>query len=95
MAQSDSAQATETARRLAQEKGWEMPGVTEPVTALTFYPLAGSMTLPAGALFSLAGANFRPLALGTSLAAMTIILSEDDLPRAGKCAARSLRLAPG
>ena len=64
MAQSDSAQATETARRLAQEKGWEMPGVTEPVTALTFYPLAGSMTLPAGALFSPGGSQFSSLGPG-------------------------------
>lgn len=79
LAQRDSPQAKEVACRLAQKQGWEAPQIEEPVIALTLYPLAGSMTLPAEALACLSGARLRPLALGTSLAAMTIVLPEGEL----------------
>jgi len=80
---------------LAKEEGWPVPQVTEPVIALTFYPLAGGMTLPAEALACLTGAGLRPLAVGTSLAAMTLILPEKMLPAAVRALGRRFDLPPG
>ena len=69
--------------------------ISEPVIALTFYPLAGGMTLPAEALACLAGAGLSPLALGTSLAAMTVILPEEMLPAAVEALGSRFDLPPG
>lgn len=80
---------------LAQAEGWPAPRVIEPVIALTFYPLAGGMTMPAEALACLAGAGLRPLALGTSLAAMTVILPEEMLPAAVQALGERFDLPPG
>ncbi len=91
--QSPRAQAL--ADELARQGGWAAPRITEPVIALTFYPLAGGMTLPAEALACLAGAGLRPLALGTSLAAMTVILPEEKLSPAVEALGRRFELPEG
>ncbi|MCF8040689.1 MAG: hypothetical protein K9K65_01435 [Desulfarculaceae bacterium] len=88
-------QAQALAAELAQDHGWEPPLISEPVIALTFYPLAGGMTLPAEALACLAGAGLHPLALGTSLAAMTVILPEEMLPAAVQALGSRFDLPPG
>ncbi|MCB2192633.1 MAG: hypothetical protein KQI62_13765 [Deltaproteobacteria bacterium] len=90
-----SPQAQALAEELAQANGWHSPVVNEPVIALTFYPLAGGITLPAEALACLAGAGLSPLALGTSLAAMTVILPQDKLSAAVRALGERFDLPPG
>ena len=90
-----SPQALALAQELAEAQDWERPLISEPVVALTFYPLAGGMTLPAEALACLAGAGLHPLALGTSLAAMTVILPEEMLPAAVLALGSRFDLPPG
>lgn len=80
---------------LARGEGWPALQVVEPVIALTFYPLAGGMTLPAEALACLTGAGLHPLAVGTSLAAMTLILPEKMLSAAARALGRRFELPPG
>lgn len=88
-------QAEAMAADLAREQSWSTLEVTEPVAALTLYPLAGGMGLPAQALACLARAGLRPLALGTSLATMTVILPEGVLPPTVEALRRCFELPPG
>ncbi|WP_338605851.1 hypothetical protein [Desulfoferula mesophila] len=91
----NSPQALALAQELAQAHGWPTPRVREPVIALTFYPLAAGMALPAQALACLATVGLKPLALGTSLAAMTVILPEDQLAAAVEALGSRFDLPPG
>jgi hypothetical protein len=90
-----SPQALALAQKLAQAHGWPPPQMREPVIALTFYPLAAGMTLPAQALACLATVGLKPMALGTSLAAMTVILPEDQLAAAVEALGSRFDLPPG
>lgn len=78
----DSLRAAELARRMARERGWPAPVLNEPAAALILYPLAGGLALPVEAVAVLAASGLSPLALGTSPAALTLILADDCLPRA-------------
>jgi hypothetical protein len=95
LARDESRQAKDAARRLALDKGWPPPLLIEPVSALVLYPLSGGLDLPAEALTTLAGAGLAPAAMGTSPAALTLILAEDDLPRAVRALGASFGLPPG
>lgn len=87
-------EAEDMAAAMSRWWGWPPPEVTEPVAALTFYPLSGSLALPAQALACLAEAGLRPLALGTSLAAVTLILPEAALPLAVEAFGARFELPP-
>ena len=95
LSRKDNPQAEQIAWGLSQKHGWQAPQTHEPVIALTFYPLAGCMTLPAEVLACLARAKLLPLALGTSPAAVTMILPEGNLPSAVKILRQRLDLPPG
>jgi len=95
LTRSDSRQAQDAARRLARDNGWPLPLLIEPVSALVLYPLGGALALPAEALAALAGTGVAPAAMGTSPAALTLILAEAGLPRAVRALRRSFGLPPG
>ncbi len=87
-------QAAATARRLAREQGWPEPAWHVAVSALILYPLAGRLALPASALAVLAGAGLTPLAMATSPAALKLIMTDEDMPRATGALAAAWDLPP-
>jgi hypothetical protein len=89
-----SLRAAELARQMARERGWPAPVLKEPATALILYPLAGGLALLAEAVAVLAAKGLSPLALGTSPAALTLILADNDLPRAVEALRDSFELPP-
>lgn len=80
----------------AMSRWWDWPPleVIEEVAAITLYPLAGEMTLVAEALACLAGVDLRPLAFGTSLASLTVILPDSALGAAMEAFRRRFELPP-
>jgi hypothetical protein len=75
--------------------GWEPPEISEPVAALTLYPLAGDLALPAEVLSGLAEAGQGLLALGTSRAALTLVVRESALAAVVEALGRRLELPAG
>ena len=90
----ESLRAAELARQMARERGWPAPVLNEPVAALILHPLAGGLALPAEAVAVLASKGLSPLALGTSPAALTLILADNDLPRAVRALRAPFDLPP-
>jgi hypothetical protein len=85
-------EAEDLGAAMARWWGWPAPEIVEPVAALTIYPLDGGLSLPAAGLACLAEAGLRPLAMGTSPAAMTVILPEAALASAVEAFGRRLAL---
>jgi hypothetical protein len=94
MEQDQRHEAEDLAAAMSRWWGWPAPEFVEPVAALTIYPLDGGLALPALGLACLAQAGLRPLAMGTSPAALTVILPEAALPAAVDAFGRSFALPP-
>ncbi len=69
------------------------PGL-RPVAALTLYPRGGGVELLAAVQAVLAGQGLAPLAVGTSHAAVVVLLDQDQAPAALELLPRALKLPP-
>lgn len=87
--------AEDAAVALAGWCGWAAPEIHEPVATISLYPLAGGLTLPAEALLCLAEAGLRPLAMGTSLASLMLVMPEGTLPKALEAFRHRFQPPPG
>ncbi len=82
-------------RELARRVGLEGCRLLSPVSLFTLYPLEQSLKLPAAAAAVLARAGLDCLALGTSPAALVLVVPGRQAERARVVLARDLNLAPG
>lgn len=86
----------EDALGLAEQAGRELglapPRLRRAMVALTLYPLGGSLTLPAAVLACLARLDIHPLALGTSLSSLVMVLEQASLARARAALAQAFGL---
>ncbi len=82
-------------RELARRVGLQGCRLLSPVSLFTLYPLEQSLRLPAAAAAVLADAGLECLALGTSPAALVLVVPGRQAERARAVLARDLNLAPG
>jgi len=83
------------ARELAGQVGLDDCRLVSPVSLFTLYPLEHSLKLPAAAAAVLAGRGLDCLALGTSPAALVLLVPGRQAEAARRALARELALAPG
>jgi hypothetical protein len=70
--------AVQLAGQVALDHSLPPPRVTEPVAAITIYPIGSDPALPLVALGLLHSAGRRPLAVGTSLSAAVLVVPDDQ-----------------
>lgn len=91
----DAPQALDLARQIALDHGLGPPELIGQITALTLFPLADNPALPLIAVGRLAEAGVAPLAMATSLAAVTLLIGHRHLATALEALTRAFHLPAG